>query len=119
MSFGNAVSSFFSNYANFNGRARRSEYWFAYLFWVLVYLGTLILDLSGGGGLFTSLWALGTLIPLLALGVRRLHDTGRSGWNYLLGLIPFAGPIILLVLFVQDSVGPNQYGPYPKEAQPL
>jgi uncharacterized membrane protein YhaH (DUF805 family) len=116
MNFAQAISSFWSNYANFNGRARRSEYWFAYLFWTLVYLGALIVDaVLGTAFIIGSLWALATLVPLLAMSVRRLHDTGKSGWYFLMSLIPFAGGIILLVFLVQDSVGPNPYGPYPKE----
>ena len=116
MGFGQAISSFWSNYANFNGRARRSEYWFAFLFYFLVYIGALFIDaVIGTVIVISSLWALATLVPLLALSVRRLHDLGRSGWYYLMGLIPFAGPIILLVFFVEDSQkGDNAFGQYPK-----
>ena len=117
MGFGQAISSFWANYANFNGRARRSEYWFSYLFWVLVYFGAFVVDaIVGTVFVIAGLWALATLIPLLSVSVRRLHDTGKSGSYYLMGLIPFAGGIILLVYFLQDSVGHNAYGPNPKEA---
>jgi uncharacterized membrane protein YhaH (DUF805 family) len=118
MGFGQSISAFWSNYANFNDRARRSEYWFTYLFWTLVYLGALIIDaVIGTAVIIAGLWALATLIPLLSSSVRRLHDTGKSGWYLLMGLIPFAGGIILLVFFLQDSVGPNAYGSNPKEVR--
>ena len=118
MGFGQAISSFWSNYANFNGRARRSEYWFAYLFSTLVYLGALIIEaVIFTSAIIASLWALATLVPLLAVAVRRLHDTGKSGWYLLMALIPFAGGIIILIFTLQDSVGPNAYGPNPKEVR--
>lgn len=118
MSFGEAISSFWSNYTNFKGRARRSEYWFAYLFYILVYFGAVIVDAVIGTALIvTALWVLATFIPFLAVAIRRLHDIGRSGWFLLMGLIPFAGAIVLLIFFVEDSQkGDNAYGPSPKEA---
>ena len=112
-------------YAVFSGRARRKEYWFFALFNVLISfvlgfieVGMGLVDKSGRGPL-SGLYTLAILIPGIAVSVRRLHDTGRSGWWLLIALIPCVGAIILLVFMVQDSEpGPNQYGPNPKEATP-
>ena len=109
-------------YAVFEGRARRREYWFYVLFWVIIavvlnvvdrMLGFYSTEMSMGmlGGIF---W-LATLLPSLAVGARRLHDTGRSGWWLLIGLIPIIGMIVLIVFFALDSQpGTNAYGPNPK-----
>ena len=109
-------------YVDFSGRARRSEYWFFFLFTVLAGIVGGILDgifrLRGGPygstGPIQGLIQLALLLPSLAVGARRLHDTGRSGWWLLIGLIPVVGWIILLVFFVQESQQDNQYGPNPK-----
>jgi uncharacterized membrane protein YhaH (DUF805 family) len=120
MGFLDAVKSVYSNYFNFQGRARRSEYWWFYLFYVIVILVLSVLAgaLGDAGVIFGVLYLvflLGTIIPMLAAGVRRLHDTGRSGWWILIGLIPLVGAIVLLIFFVGDSqAGPNQYGDNPK-----
>ncbi len=124
MSFGQAVSSVLLNkYATFSGRARRSEYWWWYLFVIIVGTIANIIDRAAGltygdvtyaGGWIASIVGLVFLIPNLAVAVRRLHDTGRTGWWLLIGLIPVIGWIILLIFFVSDSENDNQYGPYPK-----
>ncbi|CAB3794214.1 DUF805 domain-containing protein [Pararobbsia alpina] len=108
-------------YAVFSGRARRKEYWMFVLISVLVAIGLALLDvilnlrLGGGKGLLSTLYSLGVLIPALAVAVRRLHDTNRSGWWLLLGLIPIVGSLVLLVFFVLDSTpGTNRFGPNPK-----
>ena len=103
-----AVKSCFSNYATFSGRARRSEYWYFCLFNFLV---GLVLTFIPFAGIFYSLI---TFLPGLAVAVRRLHDTGRSGWMWFLCLIPLIGWIWLLVLYCTDSKEDNQYGPNPK-----
>lgn len=123
MSFTEAVRSALSQYATFSGRARRSAYWWFFLFLFLVYVVASILDAIlgttwgyGGGVIYTLAW-LALLLPSLAVLVRRLHDTGRTGWWVLIGLIPLVGAIILLVFCVQDGdPAPNQYGPPPKGA---
>ncbi len=110
-------------YATFSGRAQRAEYWYFFLFYLLIFIGLSILDgLTGsfsaesGMGFLGGLLSLALFVPSLAVGVRRLHDTGRSGWFLLLALIPLVGAIVLLVFAVQDSTpGENQYGPNPKE----
>lgn len=108
------------NYAGFTGRARRTEYWMFFLVNLII---ALVLDLIGlKFQVFTFIgliYGLAVLIPGLAVGVRRLHDTGRSGWWLLIGLIPFVGAIILIVLLaIEGQPGDNQYGPDPKLAAP-
>lgn len=109
-------------YATFSGRAQRAEYWYYTLFYILIYLGLSAIDsLTGtydagaGMGLLSGIMGLALIIPTLAVSIRRLHDTGRSGWWLLIGLIPLVGAIVFLVFTVQDStVGDNEYGPNPK-----
>jgi uncharacterized membrane protein YhaH (DUF805 family) len=129
MSFGTALRAFWSNYRNFRGRARRSEYWFIQLFLVATNLAAAVIDLAlmdgdvdrfianGGGGIVGLIWILATIIPALAVLVRRLHDTNRSGWWALIGLIPIVGTIAILIFTVTDSdKGENRYGSSPKDA---
>jgi len=112
-------------YAVFSGRARRKEYWFFTLFSVIISLILTFVDAAmgfrdekSGWGPLSGLYSLAVLIPSLAVCVRRLHDTGRSGWWILISLIPCVGGIILLIFLIQDSEpGPNQYGPNPKAAE--
>ena len=105
MGFSQAVKSVFSNYANFSGRARRSEYWYFVLFSLIIGLIPIVNLIVG----------LISIIPGIAVCVRRLHDIGKSGWWLLLGFIPIAGPIVLLVWFCTDSQpGENQWGANPK-----
>ncbi len=110
-------------YAVFSGRARRAEYWMFALVNFLVSIALAIVDVVLFGttfGIVGALYSLAILIPGLAVSVRRLHDTNRSGWWLLIALIPILGAIALLIFFVQDSdPGDNQYGSNPKsEAQP-
>ena len=126
MKFMDAVKSVFGKYATFSGRARRSEYWYFVLFNGLIglalgflgsFLGTLLRS-DGVTTFFTvlsSIYSLAVLVPSLAVGVRRLHDIGKAGTNWLFILIPLVGAILLLVWFAQaGQIGPNQYGPDPK-----
>ena len=109
-------------YAVFGGRARRREYWSFALFNVLISIVLAIIDYvtgtfrpAGGMGLLGTLYGLAVLIPSIAVSVRRLHDTDRSGWCLLIGLIPIIGAIILLIFVLKDSQpGENQYGSNPK-----
>ena len=117
-------------YANFKGRARRSEYWYFVLFNMIFGLIAIGLDnLLGSTFKFDSpegiidlhygyiylLYVLAVLIPGLAVAVRRLHDVGKSGWMLLVSFIPLIGAIWLLILFFTDSkVGENKWGPNPK-----
>jgi len=105
------------NYANFGGRASRGEYWWYTLANVIVYVALNIVGSALGDSmsLLGGLYALATFIPGLAVLVRRLHDTGKSGWMSLLALIPLVGLIILIVFLVADSAtGENKYGASPK-----
>ncbi len=118
------------NYATFSGRARRSEYWYFFLFNIIFYIIASILDRTFGTtfsiktfngettlpyGYIYMLYALVVFLPGLAVTVRRLHDSGKSGWYILVSFIPIAGIIWLLVLLCTDSVvGKNKYGPNPK-----
>ena len=103
-------------YAVFSGRARRKEYWMFVLINMLIALALGVLDgILGGGGLLGGLYSLAILIPSLAVAVRRLHDTGRSGWWILICLIPLLGAIVLLIFMVIDSdPGANEFGRNPK-----
>lgn len=106
------------NYVGFQGRARRKEYWMFFLFNVIV---AFVLGFVGGlidpmvGSVLGYIYGLAVLLPSLAVAVRRLHDTGRSGWMILLSLIPLVGGIIVLVFLCMDSeTSDNKYGSNPK-----
>lgn len=110
-------------YFVFSGRARRKEYWYFFLFNILVSLVFAVIDAmlgslnANGFGLLSSCYSLAVLIPSIAVSVRRLHDTDRSGWWLFIALIPVIGAIVLLIFMVLDSeAGSNQYGANPKEA---
>ena len=103
MDFGEAIKVCFNKFANFEGRARRSEYWWFILFVNLVGIVTC--------GISNIVF----LVPIIAVTARRLHDIGRSGWWQLVCLVPLVGAILLLIWTVQDSApGTNEYGPNPK-----
>lgn len=102
-------------YANFNGRARRQEFWMYYLFYIIFYIGVAIIDSVLGLGFLTLIYMLALFVPTISVAARRLHDTGRTGWWQLIGIIPLIGVIVLIIFWVQDShPGENQYGPNPK-----
>ncbi|WP_343562849.1 DUF805 domain-containing protein [Sphingobacterium sp.] len=103
------------NYANFEGRARRKEYWMFFLANVLI--GLVFGILGRVTSLFTyisGLISLALLIPSIAVAVRRLHDTNKSGWFLLLIFIPFVNLYLIYLLLIEGDKGPNQYGPDPK-----
>lgn len=102
-------------YAVFGGRARRKEFWYFYLFSFIIATILAILDvLAGTGALFLGIYYLATLIPTIAVSVRRLHDTDRSGWWILITLIPFIGGIVWIVFCAQESThGGNRFGSNP------
>ena len=117
MNFTDAIKSGFNNYVGFTGRARRSEYWYWILFVVIV---SFAVGLLGGvnsdfSNVISGIVSLALFLPGLAMAVRRLHDTNRSGWFVLLALIPLVGFIILLVFYVQGGTpGDNRFGANPK-----
>jgi uncharacterized membrane protein YhaH (DUF805 family) len=128
VTFSEAISSGFRNYVGFSGRAPRSEFWYWMLFSILVSIATSIIDLglfsmlasllapsiidlgSSHYSPFSTLWGLAVFLPTLAVGVRRLHDTDRSGWWWLIG-IPLIGFIVLLVFWCSEGTsGNNRFG---------
>ncbi len=124
MTFQGAIVSGYQNYANFTGRAARSAFWWWALFQVLANIaigivfghGAMMMDPSTmvmgyHGGVVSNLWALANLLPGIALGARRLHDIGKSGWWQLLVMIPLIGGIVLIVWYCQKSdAAANAYG---------
>ena len=128
MTFSQSIKSVFSKYADFSGRATRSEYWYFYLFNFLVFMVYYIAlfamlvsgsrDSSAAGYLSVMIiiYALVMTIPSLAVTVRRLHDTGHSGWWIFLNLIPVIGSIVLFIWYITDSdPDTNEYGDNPKQ----
>jgi uncharacterized membrane protein YhaH (DUF805 family) len=105
MNFADAIRTCFTKYVDFNGRAKRPEFWWWALF---VFLASLVAQWIGY--LPSLVVSLGTLLPSIAVGARRLHDIDKSGWWQLVGLIPFIGWIIMIWWCVQDSKDPNRFG---------
>ena len=103
-------------YADFNGRSRRKEFW---MFSLIVGLASVVLQVLGQySSLFGIIYlvaSLAVLVPAVAVGVRRLHDTGRTGWLMLLAFIPLVNLVVLYWCVLDSQPGPNQYGPNPKE----
>ncbi len=118
MGFIQTIESGFHNYVNFSGRSARSEYWYWYLFFILVAFATGLIDFAlfprSNISPINTIAELALLLPTLAVSVRRLHDLDRSGWWLFLGLIPIIGAIWLLVWFcTRGTVGPNRFGADP------
>jgi uncharacterized membrane protein YhaH (DUF805 family) len=119
MNFGQAIASGFNNYVNFTDRAVRSAFWFWMLFYWLVLVVARLIDLAlfyraTVPPIYLLAW-LALLLPTLAVAIRRLHDTNRSGWWILIGLIPLVGWIILIVWYCEaGTAGANRFGPDPQ-----
>ncbi|GGC26803.1 membrane protein [Novosphingobium marinum] len=123
----------YRRYFDFTGRSRRKEYWMFVLFTTIVTIVCLMIMFAGGlsmdettqaepgllfwvGLILIVLFALGSIIPSIAVQVRRFHDQDKSGWMVLLGLIPYVGGIILFVfMLLEGTKGPNRFGPDPKD----
>ena len=105
------------NYANFSGRARRSEYWYFALANFIFGAVSGVLSVAYPEFMYlVYIVGLALLVPGLAVSVRRLHDIGKSGWWYLIGFVPYIGALVLFVFFVKDSQpGENKWGANPKE----
>ena len=122
MTFVDSVKTCLAKYADFSGRATRSEYWWFYLAFILFYIAGLVLagilsSISETLGMIgfgiVALGALGFILPSLAAGVRRLHDVDKSGWFLLLGLIPIVGLVLLYFLVIPGTPGDNRFGAPP------
>lgn len=105
MTFTEAIRTCFTKYADFNGVAQRSEFWWWALFNLI---GVVVLGMMSD--MLSMLFSLATLVPYIAVGARRLHDTDRSGWWQLVGLIPIIGWIVLIVWCAQPGKQPNRFG---------
>lgn len=126
MTFFEAISSGFRNYVGFSGRAMRSEFWYWFLFTILLAIVTVGIDYAIFGETtatsvvspVNAIASLATFLPSLAVGIRRLHDRDQTGWWILLGLIAVIGWIILIVWFcMRGTVGPNRFGPDPLQGR--
>ena len=100
----------FKKYADFNGRSRRSEFWYFQLFFMIIYIALLLLSTQIPAlGILLGIFVLGILVPSIAVNIRRMHDVGKSGWYCLI-------PIYSLILaFTAGDMGTNEYGPDPKD----
>ena len=119
MTFVEAVKACLSKYADFSGRARRSEYWYWVLYVIAVDIVTTVLDKAIGTSFLYYLGAVALLVPSIAVGVRRMHDLGKSGWYLLIGLIPLVGWVIVIVwAATEGQPETNAYGDSPKASAP-
>lgn len=116
MSFMEAVKACYSKFATFSGRASRSEYWWFFLFYVIVYIGLTTIAAALGSeifGLTAFAFVIASLIPSLAVGARRLHDIDKSGWWLLLSIIPIVCLVLIYFFALKGTDGDNQYGADP------
>ena len=121
MGFMEAVQSCLSKYTTISGRARRAEYWWFYLFTLIITIVAAVLDgmvgvmtAGFGAGIFSIIVILGIILPSICVTVRRLHDQDRSGWWILVAFVPAIGAIVLLVFMIlRGTEGDNRFGPDP------
>lgn len=119
MGFADAVKEFYGRYVDFEGRSSRGAFWWAVLYLVIGNVVCYVLDLMATGGILGTIFGLANFIPQIALSVRRLHDTSKTGWLTLLNIIPIIGFLILtFISYVKKSDPPNEYGPVPAGATP-
>lgn len=125
----------YRRYFEFSGRSRRKEYWMFALLIFLIYVVLALLSVTAGGsaelgeapsggavamlvGVIFLVWGLSTIIPSIAVAVRRLHDTDHSGWWLLISFVPIIGALVLLYFYlIEGTRGPNRFGPDPKEGE--
>ena len=106
-----ALKKLFNNYINFEGRANRGEFWKAYLMCLLISIALGVVDAVIGMPILGTIFSLGIIVPQIAIGARRLHDIGKSGWWMLIALVPIVGIILLIVWYAKKpDMEPNQYG---------
>ena len=115
MGFSEAIKSVFSKYATITGRASRSEYWYFQLFYMLVYVGVMVVStVIPFLAILVLVFAVAMFIPTITVSIRRLHDKNKSGWWLLLCFTPFIGILVLLFWFVTAGTdGPNEFGADP------
>lgn len=104
MTFADSIRTCFAKYADFNGCASRSEFW-----WWTLFVALAAAALNYIGPTVSGIFSVATLLPSIAVAARRLHDTDRSGWMQLIGLIPLVGWILVLIWYAQDSKRPSRY----------
>jgi uncharacterized membrane protein YhaH (DUF805 family) len=114
VSFTEAIRVCLNKYVTFSGRARRSEFWFWALFALCIGVVASIIDYIVGSSIVSWVVSLGLLLPGIAVTIRRLHDTSRSGWFYLLALVPFGGFVVLYFVLQDGTPVDNAYGASPK-----
>ncbi|MEM9717551.1 MAG: DUF805 domain-containing protein [Pseudomonadota bacterium] len=105
MGFMDAVKAGFNGYVDFNGTSTRPAFWYFFLFQIIALIIAVVIDavVFGGAPIFYMVVALGLLLPSIAVGIRRLHDMGKSGWWYLIALVPIIGALVLIYFLVQPS----------------
>jgi uncharacterized membrane protein YhaH (DUF805 family) len=108
----------FTKFFESTGRAPRAEYWWFFLLYLVVYIAAAIADMSlslgsADFGVLSTIWLLACFLPQLMVSIRRLHDTGKSGWCLLAGIVPLVGIILLFFMAQPGEEGPNDYGPDP------
>lgn len=106
-------------YATARGRATRRQFWYFWLIDTVLWLGIHLVDGRLGTEIPEIVYGVATFLPSLAVTIRRLHDTGRSGWWFLVSIIPFVGSVWLLVMLAGKSSADESYGAYPGTADPL
>jgi uncharacterized membrane protein YhaH (DUF805 family) len=114
MTFTESIKTCFVKYADFTGRASRSEYWYFVLLLVLVSLGTSLVNQT-----LSLLFSLLTLVPSISAAARRLHDTDRSGWMQLIALVPVIGWVFIIYFLAQEPKEPNRFGLESAPADPV
>ena len=106
-----------NKYASFSGRARRQEYWMFTLFYIIGYVVLAVIDAVVGTMVLALIYSLALLLPSLGVAIRRLHDTNRSGWWFLINLVPLVGMLVYLYFMVSEGErGANRFGEDPKGA---
>jgi uncharacterized membrane protein YhaH (DUF805 family) len=113
MSFGEAIASGFAHYVNFQGRAPRSEFWYWFLFVLILSIIGNIVDAIIGMPAVGVIISLGLLLPGISMGIRRLHDLDRTGWWYLLVLTGIGAILLIIWACMKGTSGPNRFGPDP------